>query len=674
MATLGVHYQPDQMLIGDGHDAVLHPEWAVRAPVVLLTIVALYLLYKGVAKTFGRRAALLGGARPRDDARLVLPRAPDDDRHAVRRRDDGVHGPRAHRPAHARGPRGARLRGEGRARRAGASRRWHLVFGAILVCALPQILYLVSRNFEFLWRAGRARLPPALGRVPERLGRRQLRPAGQRGLPASRRPRASRTRRRRERPTAFGPRPVAHRRRRSSRRCRGSSGRCVLGLVLYMSWGERRTRRLYYLAAWFFAAISTLGKGPAGFGLPMLVTLRVPLRVASGRGARTRACSASSASSRSSRSSAGCSSSSRSRCPGTSRCTCATAARSPTGSSSTTCSTARSTTCTTRTRATTRASASTSGSSATRSSRGRGSRRSGLLWWLRRGTTDGGQRPRRHVGAPLHVVRLRASPSSRSWGRSSTTTSSPRCPPVAMLIGVVLDDMLGQARAGRRRRRVRRRTSSGLFGGRRAAGRSASRACCRARSSGRSPTGTWRDPSLGDGRRPARRRRGGRRGRARVDVPREGATHAPEAEDDATEAPRVAHAGGGRGRRARCCSCSSARDLVIKPEGADQPGAIRLLQLFTYNYRRAWPDSLDFSAALAGFGVVAVLARRSALAVRAVRQHAVVAMCAFGVRLGRLGPRRLHGEDGAALGPARGHRGLLRRPRVARTRCSSPTR
>ena len=29
------------------------------------------------------------------------------------------------------------------------------------------------------------------------------------------------------------------------------------------------------------------------------------------------------------------------------------------------------------------------------------------------------------------------------------------------------------------------------------------------------------------------------------------------------------------------------RDLILKPEGADQPGAIRLLQLFTYNYRRA---------------------------------------------------------------------------------------
>src|SRR3984957_13659623 len=60
MATLGVHYQPDKMLIGDGTKPVMHPEWAVRAPVVLLTIVALYLLYKGVSKTFGRRAAFLG--------------------------------------------------------------------------------------------------------------------------------------------------------------------------------------------------------------------------------------------------------------------------------------------------------------------------------------------------------------------------------------------------------------------------------------------------------------------------------------------------------------------------------------------------------------------------------------------------------------------------------------
>jgi hypothetical protein len=72
------------------------------------------------------------------------------------------------------------------------------------------------------------------------------------------------------------------------------------------------------------------------------------------------------------------------------------------------------------------------------------------------------------------------------------------------------------------------------------------------------------------------------------------------------------------------------RDLVLKPETADQPGAIRLLQLFTYNYRRAWPESLDFAAPLMGFGAVAVLLSL-ALAVRPIRRHAVVALCAFSV-------------------------------------------
>jgi hypothetical protein len=70
------------------------------------------------------------------------------------------------------------------------------------------------------------------------------------------------------------------------------------------------------------------------------------------------------------------------------------------------------------------------------------------------------------------------------------------------------------------------------------------------------------------------------------------------------------------------------RDLALRPDGSDQPGAIRLLQLFTYNYKRAWPDSLDFSAALAAFGLIAAIAT-AALAVRAVRQHAVAAMCAL---------------------------------------------
>jgi 4-amino-4-deoxy-L-arabinose transferase-like glycosyltransferase len=72
-----------------------------------------------------------------------------------------------------------------------------------------------------------------------------------------------------------------------------------------------------------------------------------------------------------------------------------------------------------------------------------------------------------------------------------------------------------------------------------------------------------------------------------------------------------------------------ARDLIFRGESADQPGAIRLLQLFTYNYRRPWPESLDFSAALVGFSAIAILAC-SCLAVRAVRRHAVAALCVLG--------------------------------------------
>jgi 4-amino-4-deoxy-L-arabinose transferase-like glycosyltransferase len=47
----------------------------------------------------------------------------------------------------------------------------------------------------------------------------------------------------------------------------------ALALVLYLNWGERRRQRLYFLAAWFFAALATMGKGPAGFGLPALAAV-----------------------------------------------------------------------------------------------------------------------------------------------------------------------------------------------------------------------------------------------------------------------------------------------------------------------------------------------------------------------------------------------------------------
>jgi hypothetical protein len=71
------------------------------------------------------------------------------------------------------------------------------------------------------------------------------------------------------------------------------------------------------------------------------------------------------------------------------------------------------------------------------------------------------------------------------------------------------------------------------------------------------------------------------------------------------------------------------RDLATKPPGSDQPGAIRLLQLFTYNYRRAWPDNLDFGAALKAFSIVAIVVSLL-FAAKRLRGHAVAMFAALG--------------------------------------------
>jgi peptidoglycan/LPS O-acetylase OafA/YrhL len=47
-------------VVGDGTNPTIDLEWAVRAPIVLIAMMATYLLYKGVAASLGRRAAMLG--------------------------------------------------------------------------------------------------------------------------------------------------------------------------------------------------------------------------------------------------------------------------------------------------------------------------------------------------------------------------------------------------------------------------------------------------------------------------------------------------------------------------------------------------------------------------------------------------------------------------------------
>jgi hypothetical protein len=71
------------------------------------------------------------------------------------------------------------------------------------------------------------------------------------------------------------------------------------------------------------------------------------------------------------------------------------------------------------------------------------------------------------------------------------------------------------------------------------------------------------------------------------------------------------------------------RDLAMKSEAGEGPGAIRLLQLFTYNYKRLWPDSLDFSAVLTAFTVAAIVVSL-AISWQRVRRHAVMIFAALG--------------------------------------------
>ncbi len=244
MATFGVRYQPGQMLSAMAEGRVPWPEWAVRLPVFLLTLLAVYLLYKAVARVWSRRAGLLGALvlltmpqwflvthQTMTDMPFVAPMAaamamfllgahedPDDELR-VYELDLVV----------------TKLRFSA----------FHLVVGGVLVCALPQILYLVSRNVD-------------VGTFGMRIHRDAFSTGspGNCGLPGNDTCRA-----------AF---PVL---RDLHPALQGLIWAQALGLFLYMNWGERRRQRLYFLAAWLFAALSTMAKGPAGIGLPVLCAL-----------------------------------------------------------------------------------------------------------------------------------------------------------------------------------------------------------------------------------------------------------------------------------------------------------------------------------------------------------------------------------------------------------------
>ena len=241
MATFGVRWQPDQMLSAMREGHMPWPEWAVRLPIFLLTILAVYLLYKAVAKVFGRRAGLLGGivliTMPQwflvthqtvTDMPFVAPMAAAMALLLLGAHTDPEEEVNLHEIAV----------GEARIRLS----LYHVVLGAVIACALPQILYLASRNVDIGSFGVRFHLDTFSAGSP-----------GNCGLPGNE--------------ACHGATPVL---RGLHPALQALIWAQALGLILYMNWGERRRQRLFYLAAWLFAALSTMAKGPAGFILPIL--------------------------------------------------------------------------------------------------------------------------------------------------------------------------------------------------------------------------------------------------------------------------------------------------------------------------------------------------------------------------------------------------------------------
>ena len=623
MATLGVHYKPDQMLIGVG-GATAHPEWAVRAPVFLMVVLAMYLLYKGVAHVFGRRAGLLGS--------LVLATMTDWYMLGHQTMTDmpcvsamtaamglvllGLYAPEET---------DARTYEVQVGKTSWRFSAWHLVFGAILLVALPQILYLLSRNLEIVVRG--------TGDKGFRFHWDEFRSgsAGNCGLPGNEA--CTLTASASIPPTVrgtfegFGPtlwrafgafEPFLQ----------GLLWSAVLGTLLYVNWGERRIRRLYYLAAWFFAAVATMAKGPEGFGLPILCAfayvattkrwkellrfemlsgllilfvLVLPWWVAMYV---------------------------RHGSPFTDRLIFHDMFN----------------------RALHHVHDTNEGDDT--SFRfylwqlgyaffpWTGLAPLGLVWWARRG--DAADRGRGDASVLLVMWFVFAFALFSFMGTKFHHYIFPAVPPVAMLLGVALDDMIGEKPAVPMKNRL-------IY----VASIAAAVLLCVVGVARCFPGSAWgTKPEHGD---PAPASVGVGLVLLALGIvamvlavvflgePAAGAETAPaidstpyrgDAFSDTERATRTRDEDRRRGHEQLMVSGAAVagallmiligRDLSTKPDGADQPGAIRLLQLFTYNYRRAWPDTLDFNAVLAGFSVIVVLLGL-ALAVRKIRRHVIVA-------------------------------------------------
>lgn len=242
--TFGVNAMPDQMIVGITRSLTPQPEWACRLPVFLMTLLGGYTLYRAMIAPVGRRAAFLGG--------LILATCPY---WYILARQTMADMPYVAPLSAAMGllmlgiQTDAEIRVRDRSLVLGRLRLgfngFHLLFVAVLLCALPQILYLFSRNLTFHttdmfgFRAHLDEFMRGSGGgncgQPGNKGCAETLPVYVWGQP-------------------FG----------------WALLWTLLGLVLiWYQRKERRLQRLYFLAGWFCTAIAVMAKGAPGLVLPM---------------------------------------------------------------------------------------------------------------------------------------------------------------------------------------------------------------------------------------------------------------------------------------------------------------------------------------------------------------------------------------------------------------------
>ncbi|MCC6215691.1 MAG: glycosyltransferase family 39 protein [Polyangiaceae bacterium] len=249
-SLLGVRFLPDQMLSTVAQGRLPQPEWAARMPVFLLTLSSHYLFYRGLASAFGRRAGFLGS--------LVLACLPY--WYLI------AHQTMADMPyvAPLTGGMGLLLWGmnvdpERRlpaveipiGKRRLVLSAQHLVFYLVALLVIPQVLYLASRHFTLL-------LPPkAFGFLAPHLDQFFSGSGeGNCGLPGNE---ACRD----QRPVHPAVQPGYA----------AVGWLALLGMFLWTRRGELRTQRVLYLGGWLLVTLAAMAKGAPGLVLPVAAVL-----------------------------------------------------------------------------------------------------------------------------------------------------------------------------------------------------------------------------------------------------------------------------------------------------------------------------------------------------------------------------------------------------------------